>query len=144
MSFRGACEFCSRNDFLLSSSCSVGCTLPVVSVTRETIVWSPGVAPFQVYVNSFHPYFSFVDGSIVAACHGPSSTFTSTDLIAVPSFSTTPVTLCALPFLVTRATNDFNCMCVTAVSFNRISPSIISLRTVRYQRAWYLPRYCSS
>jgi len=48
MTFRGACEFCSRNDFLLSSSCSVGCTLPVTSVTRETIVWAPGVAPFHV------------------------------------------------------------------------------------------------
>src|SRR5207253_6353753 len=109
-------------------------------MARDTSVWSPGARLLTVYVNSFHPYFSRVDGSIVAACHGPSSTFTSTDLIGVPSLRTTPVTLQAAPFLVTRATNDFGFMCVTAVSMYFISPSIISPRTVRYQRAWYLPR----
>ena len=40
--------------------------------------------------------------------------------------------------------NDFSCMWVTAVSFHFISPSIISPRSVRYQRAWNLPRYASS
>ena len=34
-SLRGACEFCSRNDFLLSRSFSVGCTSPVMSVARS-------------------------------------------------------------------------------------------------------------
>ena len=38
-----------------------------------------------------------VAGSSVAGCHGPSSTCTSTDLSGVPSFSTTPSTLCRAP-----------------------------------------------
>src|SRR5438034_6776355 len=44
ITFRGACEFCSRNDFFVSSSCSVGWTRPLVSVARETSVCAPGVA----------------------------------------------------------------------------------------------------
>jgi hypothetical protein len=36
-------------------------------------------------VNSFHEYFARVAGSIVAACHGPSSTRTSIDFSGVPS-----------------------------------------------------------
>jgi hypothetical protein len=104
----------------------------------------PGVAPFQVQVNSFQEYLPLVDASIVAGCHAPSSTRTSTDFSGVPSFSTTPKTLCRRPSRVTRAMKDFNCMRVMAVSFHFISPSIISPFKVRYQRAWYLPRYCSS
>jgi hypothetical protein len=56
-----------------------------------------------------------------------------------PSFRATPVIRCEAPSLVTRATNDFRRMVVTAVSIHFISPLIISPRTVRYQRAWYLP-----
>src|SRR5262245_26821378 len=48
VTFRGCCELSSRNVFLTSSSSDVGCTLPSTSVTRETRVCSPGVAPFQV------------------------------------------------------------------------------------------------
>src|SRR5215471_14773458 len=103
MTFLGCCELSSRNDFLFSRSFSVGCTLPVVSVTRETSVCSPGVAPFHVYENSFQEYFSFVEESRVAGCHWPSSIFTSTDFIGVPSFSTTASTLYREPSLVTRA-----------------------------------------
>ena len=47
MIFRGCCELSSRNVFLFSSSFSVGCTFPLASVTRETSVCSPGVAPFH-------------------------------------------------------------------------------------------------
>ena len=63
----------SRKVFLFANSSAVGCTLPVASVTLETSVCSPGVAPFQRQVNSFHEYFPLVDGSIVAGCHGPSA-----------------------------------------------------------------------
>src|SRR4051794_4839550 len=35
ITFRGACEFCSRNDFFSARSCSVGWTLPLTSVARE-------------------------------------------------------------------------------------------------------------
>src|SRR5436853_7384260 len=87
MTFRGCCELSSRNDFLFSRSFSVGCTLPVASVTRDTSVCSPGAAPLHMYVNSFQEYLLFVAESSVAACQGPSSTCTSTDLIGVPSFS---------------------------------------------------------
>ena len=45
------------------------------------------------------------------------------------------------PDFVTRAMNDFRFICVTALSFHIISPSIISPRSVRYQRAWNRPRY---
>ena len=93
MTFRGCCELSSRNVFLFSRSSAVGCTLPLTSVTRDTSVCSPGVAPFHAQVNSFYEYFDVVAGSIVAACHGPLSIFTSTALIGVPSFSTTPITL---------------------------------------------------
>ena len=47
VTFRGCCELSSRNVFLLSSSSLVGCTRPFTSVTRDTIVCSPGVASFQ-------------------------------------------------------------------------------------------------
>ena len=47
ITFRGYCELSSRNVFLLASSSVVGWTLPVTSVTRETSVCSPGVAPFH-------------------------------------------------------------------------------------------------
>src|SRR5262245_36905721 len=130
-----ACEFFSRIDCFVLFSASVGCTLPLTSVTRETSVCAPGVAPLQAYVNSFQEYLSLIDGSRVAGCQGPSSTFTSTDLIGVPSLRITPVTLHAEPFFATRATNDFGFICVTAFSMYFISPSIISPRTVRYQRA---------
>src|SRR5438093_13304261 len=93
ITLRECCELSSRKDFLFSRSFSVGCTLPVVSVTRETNVCSPGVAPVHMYVNSFQEYLLFVDGSSVAGCHGPPSTLTSTSFIGVPSFSTTPMTL---------------------------------------------------
>src|SRR5512134_2008805 len=142
MTRRGCCALCSRNDFLFSRSFSVGCTWPLTSVTRETTVCSPGVAPFQSKWNSFHEYLLFCL-SHVAACHGPSSTFTSTDFIGVPSFSATPTTLWVSPSLVMRATYDLSCRWVTALSIHFISPLIISPRTVRYQRAWYLPRYGS-
>ena len=82
--------------------------------------------------------------SIMAGCHGPSSTFTSTDLIGVPSFRMTPTTLCAAASFVMRATYDFRRMVVTAVSIHFISPLIIWPRTVRYQRDWYLPMYGST
>ena len=127
---------------MVSSSFSVGCTLPVASVTRDTSVCSPGGRAVPGVVEELPANTSpFVDGSIVAACHGPSSTLTSTDLIGVPSFSTTPSTLCWVPSLVTRAMNDFSCMWVMAVSVHFISPLIISPLSVRYQRAWNLPRY---
>src|SRR5215510_14011023 len=134
MTLRGCCELSSRKVFLFSNASAVGCTAPVASVTRDTRVCSPGVAPVHTYVNSFQEYLLLVALSTVAGCHGPWSTLTSTDLICVPSFKTTPWTLYRLPSRVTRAMNDFNCMCVTAVSFHRISPSIISPRTVRYHR----------
>src|SRR5215468_11046745 len=102
------------------------------------MVCSPGVAPVHVYVNTFHANLP-AGGNIVAVCHGPLSTFTSTDLRGVPSPSTNPVIVCALPSLVTRATTDFNRMCVTAVSFHTVSPSIFSSCIVRYQRDWNLP-----
>src|ERR1051325_9770480 len=121
LTLRDAWEFSSRNDFFVSFSCAVGWTFPLTSVAREKSVCSPG-----------------------AACHGPSSIFTSTDLIGVPSLRTTVSTLYWLPVFVTRAMNDFRFMCVTAVSMYFICPSIISPRTVRYHRAWYLPRYASS
>src|SRR5262245_44572667 len=108
---RGAWESSSRNDFLVSLSCAVFCTRPLTSVTRDTSVWSPGVTPVHLYVKSFQPYLSLlVDGSRTADCQEPSSTLTSTDLMGVPSFNTTPVTLYSLPFFVTRAMNDFKFM----------------------------------
>ena len=56
--------------------------------------FGPVAAPVHKYVNSFQEYFSFaVDGSSVAICQGPSSTFTSTDFSGVPSFSAKPWTL---------------------------------------------------
>ena len=42
---RTNCELSSRKVFLRDSSAVVGCTTPFASVARETIVWSPGVAP---------------------------------------------------------------------------------------------------
>src|SRR5689334_3307319 len=107
------------------------------------MVCSPGVAAVHVYVNSFHAYFPDA-GCSAAACHGPPSIFTSTDLSGVPSFRTNPVILCALPSLLTRATIDFRRMWVTAVSFQTVSPSIFSSRMVRYHRDWYFPMYGSS
>ena len=47
VSLRGNCELSSRNVFFVSSSFSVGWTFPVTSVTRDTRVCSPGVAPDQ-------------------------------------------------------------------------------------------------
>lgn len=47
MTFLGNCELFSRKVFLFSRSFSVGCTVPFTSVTLETSVCSPGVAPFQ-------------------------------------------------------------------------------------------------
>ena len=40
--------------------------------------------------------------------------------------------------------NDLSRMRVMAVSFHFSSPLTISPLSVRYQRAWYLPRYASS
>src|SRR5260370_17884720 len=139
ITFRGNCELSSRNVFLVANSSAVGWIFPVTSVTRDTSVCSPVVAPFQAYVNSFHEYLVLVPGSITAGCHGPSSTRTSTDFSGVPSFNTTPSTLCRLPSRVTRAMKDFNCMWVIAVSFHFISPPIISPFSVRYHRASYFP-----
>ena len=42
---RGNCELSSRNVFFLARSAAVGCTTPFASVTRDTRVCSPGVAP---------------------------------------------------------------------------------------------------
>ena len=67
-----------------------------------------------------------VAGSAFAGIHWPSSTFTSTVLIGVPSFSTITVTLWSAPFLVTRATNDFRLRWLMPVSTHFISPLIIS------------------
>ena len=47
LTFRGNCELSSRKVRLRASSATVGCTAPVASVTRDTIVCSPGVAPVQ-------------------------------------------------------------------------------------------------
>ena len=47
MTFRGNCSWASRNVNLSASPSAVGCTLPLTSVTRETTVCSPGVAPSQ-------------------------------------------------------------------------------------------------
>src|SRR5207237_670530 len=74
--------------------------------------------------NSFHEYLlPLVAGSSVAACHGPSSTRTSTAFSGVPSFIAKPNTVCSLPSLpgepkppfgegcrVTRAITDLSCM----------------------------------
>ena len=96
-------------------------------------------------MNSFHEYFALVAGSSVAGCHGPSSTFTSTDLSGVPSFSTKPSTLCRAA--VARHARDERLQLHVG---DRPSPSTSSRRrssrpcSVRYQRAWNLPRYCSS
>src|SRR5438105_9020560 len=102
------------------------------------MVCSPDVAPAHVYVKYFHAYLP-AGVWIVAACRGPLSTFTSTDFSGVPSFSTKPNTLCAPPSFVTRAMTDFSRMCVTAVSFHTVSPSIFCSYIVRYQRDWNLP-----
>ena len=67
----------------------MGVTSDRASVARETSVCSPGVAPVQRYENSFQEY-CVLAGSSVARCHGPSSTFTSTERSGVPSFSTNP------------------------------------------------------
>jgi hypothetical protein len=48
ITFLGYCELSSRKVFLFSRSFSVGCTRPVMSVTRDTRVCSPGVAPVHV------------------------------------------------------------------------------------------------
>jgi hypothetical protein len=77
--------------------------------------------------------------SAMAGCHGPSSTFTSTLLMGVPSFSTITVARWALPLLVTRATNDLRLRWVMPVSTHFISPLIISPLSVRYQWVWNLP-----
>ena len=77
--FRGNCPLRSRKVFLVSCSAAVGCTLPVLSVTRDTIVCSPAVASFQSYVKNFQEYLEFVAESKAAGCHMPSSIFTSTD-----------------------------------------------------------------
>ena len=69
ITFRGYCELSSRKVFLVANSSAVGWTFPVTSVTRDTSVCSPGVAPFQAYVNSFQEYLLFVPGSITAGCH---------------------------------------------------------------------------
>ena len=48
VSFLGCCELSSRKLFLFARSSAVGCTCPVASVTRDTSVCSPGVAPVHV------------------------------------------------------------------------------------------------
>src|SRR5687767_9181754 len=48
ITLRGCCELSSRKVFLFSNASAVGCTAPVTSVTRETSVCSPGVAPVHV------------------------------------------------------------------------------------------------
>ena len=70
---------------------------------------------------------------------GPSSTFTSTERIGVPSCKTTPKTLWPFAARVTRAMNDFSRIRVIAVSFHFILPLTISPFRVRYQRALVLP-----
>src|SRR3954453_16212014 len=85
--FRGNCELSSRKVFLRFSSSAVGCTFPSTSVTRDTIVWGPGVGAAQAKVNNFQEYL-LLPGSSVAFCQGPSSIFTSTDCSGVPSFRT--------------------------------------------------------
>ena len=102
------------------------------------------MAPCQSQVKNFQPYRLAVDGLSVAACQPPPSTMTSAERIGVPSLSTMPNTRWRLPFVVTRAMNDLRRMRVMAVSFHFISPLTISPLSVRYQRAWYLPRYASS
>src|SRR6266481_7203088 len=78
MTLRGNCPLSSRNVFFLVNSAAAGCTAPFASVARETRVCSPGVAPSQRQVKSFHEYRVF-DGSSVAFCQGPLSICTSTD-----------------------------------------------------------------
>ena len=53
VTLRGNCPLSSRNVFLVARSAVVGCTAPLVSVTRDTSVCSPGVAPVHSKVNSF-------------------------------------------------------------------------------------------
>ena len=46
--FRGCWELSSRKVFFVSRSSAVGCTVPLTSVTRDTSVCSPAVAPVHV------------------------------------------------------------------------------------------------
>ncbi len=64
--------------------------------------------------------------------------------MGVPSFSTTAVTRWVFPAWMMRAMNDLSFMWAMEVSTHFSSPSIISPLSVRYQRAWNLPRYCCS
>jgi len=89
MTLRGNCPLSSRNVFFRFSAAASGCMTPFASVTRETSVCSPGVAPSQRYVNSFHEY-RLLDLSSVAGYQAPPSICTSTDLSGVPSFNTNP------------------------------------------------------
>src|SRR6059036_3668399 len=54
ITLRGNWALSSRKVFfLIANSATVGCTVPFTSVARETKVCSPGVAPSQMYLNSF-------------------------------------------------------------------------------------------
>ena len=98
MTFRGCCELSSRNVFLFSSSSAVGCTLPVTSVTRDTSVCSPGVAPFHVIGEQLPGIFA-AGGRIDRRRLPRTVVHVDFDRLrcGVPSFSTTPSTLCRLP-----------------------------------------------
>ena len=125
---------------MADSASLVGCTLPSTSVTRDTRVCSPEVAPSHANRNSFHEYWPPVDGSSVAACHAPSSTFTCTPRSGVPSWRTKPSTSWRSPTRVTRAMTDLTRSRDTSVSCHTVSPPISSDHRVRYHRACHLPR----
>ena len=107
MTLRGCCELSSRKVFLFARSCSVGCTLPVASVTRETSVCSPGVARSS---SSEQLPAVFRRGRRIHRRRLPRAVvdlhFDRLDRRAVVQHDHRR--LVRLPFLVTRATNDFS------------------------------------
>src|ERR1043166_112830 len=121
--FLGHCWFASQYVFfnLISGSSALGCARPSSSIARETTLCSPASGLCQSKLKNLHVYLSFGERSIFAVCHGPSSIFTSTVLIGVPSPHVAPVS---------RTVPSFNFTARAMIDFTSIGPTLVSRQMV--------------
>src|SRR5215212_11643103 len=94
---------------------------PSSSVARDTTLCSPGSGFFQSKLKKRQAYLSLGERSIFAGCHGPSSIFTSTVLIGVPSPQVAPVSR-TVPF--------FNFTARAIIDFTFIGPTLVRRQIV--------------
>src|SRR5678815_3171153 len=100
---------------------------------------SPAAGDFQSKLKKRQVYLSLGERSIFAGCHGPSSIFTSTVLIGVPSPQVAPVSRTVLSLSLTaRAMMDFTFIGPTLVRRQMVLLPRSSPFNVTYSCAMYL------